>query len=75
LSDPPARHTEFEAALAGVTRFRTPTELKSTIKAMGVLRLSFLRSSFEHKASRPKDRLSVRKDFATVLQVIGRRYC
>jgi len=40
LSDPPARHTGDEAA--GVARFRTLTELKSTIKAMGVLRISFL---------------------------------
>jgi hypothetical protein len=52
--DPPARQTGYEAAIAEVARFETLTNLTSTIKATGVLRISFLRLSFNRKAHAPK---------------------
>jgi hypothetical protein len=56
LLDPPARQTGYEAAIAEVARSETLTKLTSTIKAMGVLRISFLRLSFNHKARAKRQR-------------------
>jgi hypothetical protein len=39
LSDPPAKQTGYEAALAGFAELKTLIELTSTIKATGVLRI------------------------------------
>jgi hypothetical protein len=46
------------------------TKLTSTIKAMGILRMSCLRLSFNHSARAPKDSPSGKRDFASLLQVI-----
>ena len=53
LSDPPVRQTGSEAALAGVPKLKTLTELTSTITATGILRIPSIRLPFKHEMSRP----------------------
>jgi len=53
LSDPPVRQTGSEAALAGVAKFKTLTELTSTITATGILRISSIRLPFQARGVAP----------------------